>query len=97
MNFQFDYDISLRKSNQTEDNDLQTNSVTFDATGDKFQSNSIKSFKKQNPIAVNQSMNIFWTQNKKKVLGRLRCNIYIKMKIRFTILIYKRTLFRFRF
>jgi hypothetical protein len=65
VNFQFDYDISLRKSNQTEDNDLQTNSVTFDATGDKFQSNSIKSFKKQNPIAVNQSMNIFWTQNKK--------------------------------
>jgi hypothetical protein len=37
VNFQFDYDISLRKSNQTEDNDLQTNSVTFDATGDKFQ------------------------------------------------------------
>jgi hypothetical protein len=35
VNFQFDYDISLRKSNQTEDNDLQTNSVTFDATGDK--------------------------------------------------------------
>jgi hypothetical protein len=28
VNFQFDYDISLRKSNQTEDNDLQTNSVT---------------------------------------------------------------------
>jgi hypothetical protein len=26
VNFQFDYDISLRKSNQTEDNDLQTNS-----------------------------------------------------------------------
>jgi hypothetical protein len=24
VNFQFDYDISLRKSNQTEDNDLQT-------------------------------------------------------------------------
>jgi hypothetical protein len=64
VNFQFDYDISLRKSNQTEDNDLQTNSVTFDATGDKFQSNSIKSFKSKS-IAVNQSMNIFWTQNKK--------------------------------
>jgi hypothetical protein len=59
--------IYLRKSNQTEDNDLQTNSVTF-ATGDKFQSNSIKSFKSKIP-AVNQSMNIFWTQNKKKYLG----------------------------
>ncbi|WP_339920616.1 carboxypeptidase regulatory-like domain-containing protein [uncultured Flavobacterium sp.] len=65
VNFQFDYDISLRKSDQTEDNDLLTNSVTYDSNGDKSQSNSIKSFKKQNPIAVNQSVNIFWTQNKK--------------------------------
>ncbi|MFT4983711.1 MAG: hypothetical protein ACI9Q9_000755 [Flavobacterium sp.] len=64
-NFQFDYDISVRKSDQTEDNDLLTSSVTNDSSGDKFQSNSIKSFKKQNPIAVNQSVNIFWTQNKK--------------------------------
>jgi hypothetical protein len=65
VNFQFDYDISVRKSDQTEDNDLLTSSVTNDSSGDKFQSNSIKSFKKQNPIAVNQSVNIFWTQNKK--------------------------------
>jgi hypothetical protein len=64
-NFQFDYDISVRKSDQTEDNNLLTSSVTNDSSGDKFQSNSIKSFKKQNPIAVNQSVNIFWTQNKK--------------------------------
>lgn len=65
VNFQFDYDISVRKSDQTEDNNLLTSSVTNDSSGDKFQSNSIKSFKKQNPIAVNQSVNIFWTQNKK--------------------------------
>ena len=65
VNFQFDYDISVRKSDQTEGSDLLTNSVTYDSTGDEFQNNSIKSFKKQNPIAVNQSVNIFWTQNKK--------------------------------
>ena len=63
--FQFDYDISVRKSTQTEDNDVVTNSVTFNPNGDIVQSNSINSFKKQEPIAVNQSVNIFWTQNKK--------------------------------
>jgi hypothetical protein len=65
VDFQFDYDISIRKSNQTEDNDLLTSSITYDSSGDKLQSNSINSFKKQEPIAVNQSVNIFWTQNKK--------------------------------
>ncbi|MEZ7504111.1 carboxypeptidase-like regulatory domain-containing protein [Flavobacterium sp. Arc2] len=65
VNFQFDYDVSLRKSNQTEDNDLLTNSVTYDSSGVLIQSNSIKSFKKQGPIALNQSVNMFWTQNKK--------------------------------
>jgi hypothetical protein len=63
--FQFDYDISFRKSNQTEDNDLLTNSVTFDPNGDIVQNNAIISSKKQEPVAVNQSVNIFWTQNKK--------------------------------
>jgi hypothetical protein len=64
-NFQFDYDVSFRKSNQTEDNDLITNSVTFTPSGDVVQNNTIISFKKQEPIAVNQSINMFWTQNKK--------------------------------
>jgi hypothetical protein len=64
-NFQFDYDVVFRKSNQTEDNDLLTNSVTFNPNGDIIQSNTINSFKKQEPIAVNQSVNMFWTQSKK--------------------------------
>lgn len=64
-NFQFDYDVSFRKSTQTEDNDLVTNSITFNPSGDIVQNNIIKSFKKQQPVAVNQSVNMFWTQNKK--------------------------------
>jgi hypothetical protein len=28
-NYQFDYDVSFRKSTQTEDNDLVTNSITL--------------------------------------------------------------------
>ena len=64
-NFQFDYDVSFRKSKQTEDNDVVTNSVTFNPNGNVSQNNIIKSFKKQEPVAVNQSVNMFWTQNKK--------------------------------
>lgn len=64
-NYQFDYDVSFRKSTQTEDNDLITNSITFNPNGNVAQNNIIKSFKKQEPIAVNQSINMFWTQNKK--------------------------------
>jgi hypothetical protein len=40
-----------------------TNSA-FTSSGDVIQNNII-SFKKQEPIAVNQSINMFWTQNKK--------------------------------
>jgi hypothetical protein len=32
-NYQFDYDVSFRKSTQTEDNDLVTNSITFNSSG----------------------------------------------------------------
>jgi hypothetical protein len=39
--------------------------VTFNPNGDIIQSNTINSFKKQEPIAVNQSVNMFWTQSKK--------------------------------
>lgn len=60
-NFQFDYDVSLRKSSQTETNLLQTTSFT---EGNEI-FNSISSFKRQDPITFNQSLNIFWTQNQK--------------------------------
>ncbi|MDD2985013.1 carboxypeptidase-like regulatory domain-containing protein [Flavobacterium sp.] len=59
--FQFDYDVSLKRSNQKETNVLETTSIT-DGT-QTF--NSINSFKKQDPITLNQSLNMFWTQSEK--------------------------------
>jgi hypothetical protein len=63
--FQFDYDISLRKSSQSEDNNVFSSSITFNPEGNLEQTNTIVSFKKQDPIAINQSLNMFWTQNDK--------------------------------
>lgn len=60
-NFQLDYDVSLKRSNQEETNLLQTTSFT---EGNEI-FNSISSFKRQDPITLNQSLNIFWTQNDK--------------------------------
>jgi hypothetical protein len=59
--FQFDYDVSFKRSNQEETNLLQTTSFT---EGNEI-FNSISSFKRQDPITLNQSLNIFWTQNDK--------------------------------
>jgi len=64
-NFQFDYDVSLKKSNQTENNNIISNSVTFLTSGNVFENNTINSIKKQDPQTVNQSLNLFWTQNTK--------------------------------
>lgn len=64
-NFQLDYDASLRRSSQTEDNILTTESVSF-ANGDPIvQNNNIISFKRQDPVVFNQSLNAFWTQSEK--------------------------------
>jgi hypothetical protein len=63
--FQLDYDISLRRSSQSETNDVITNSVTLDPDGNFEQSNVINSFKDNDPLAVNQSLNMFWTQDTK--------------------------------
>lgn len=60
-NFQLDYDVSLKRSNQEETNLLQTTSFT---EGNEI-FNSISSFKRQDPITLNQSLNVFWTQNDK--------------------------------
>jgi hypothetical protein len=62
--------------NQTEDNDLITNSVTF-TPRDIIQNNTIISFKKQEPIAVNQSKYVL-DSKQKKAHGLWKCNIYIK-------------------
>lgn len=64
-NFQLDYDAFVRRSNQSEDNAITTLSQVFTngTTDERF--NDIFSFKRQDPIAFNQSLNMFWTQNKK--------------------------------
>jgi hypothetical protein len=59
--FQLDYDVSLKRSNQQETNELETISNTDGV--ETF--NSINSFKKQDPITLNQSLNMFWTQSEK--------------------------------
>jgi hypothetical protein len=59
--FQLDYDVSLKRSNQRETNALETIAQTEGV--ETF--NSINSFKKQDPITLNQSLNMFWTQNEK--------------------------------
>ena len=59
--FQLDYDVSLKRSNQKETNKLETISNTDGV--ETF--NSINSFKKQDPITLNQSLNMFWTQTEK--------------------------------
>jgi hypothetical protein len=59
--FQLDYDVSLKCSNQQETNELETISNTDGV--ETF--NSINSFKKQDPITLNQSLNMFWTQSEK--------------------------------
>jgi hypothetical protein len=59
--FQLDYDVSLKRSNQRETNALETMAQTEGV--EIF--NSINSFKKQDPITLNQSLNMFWTQNEK--------------------------------
>ncbi|MDY0088787.1 MAG: TonB-dependent receptor [Flavobacteriaceae bacterium] len=65
-NFQLDYDAFVRRSNQSEDNGVISNSITYHTDGSFIEnSNVINSFKKQDPISFNQSLNAFWTQNEK--------------------------------
>ncbi len=64
-NFQFDYDVSMKKSGQEEENTIASNSITYDSSGNILNNNQIFSFKEQDPISVNQSVNMFYTQNDK--------------------------------
>jgi hypothetical protein len=54
----------LFKIQQTEDNDLITNSVTFTLMAMLFKT-TLLSRSKQEPIAVKSKYYVFWTQNKK--------------------------------
>ena len=63
--FQLDYDATVRRSNQTEDNVVNTQSTIFTESGDIDRTNNIVSFKEQDPIAFEQSLNMFWTKDAK--------------------------------
>jgi hypothetical protein len=60
---QIDYDASIRRSNQQEENIVSSNEFIFTDTGIVERNNNIASFKRQDPIAFNQSLNAFWTKN----------------------------------
>ncbi|RBA28476.1 TonB-dependent receptor [Flavobacterium tibetense] len=63
--FQLDYDATVRRSNQTEDNIVNTQSTIFTQSGDIDRTNNIISFKEQDPVAFQQSLNMFWTKDTK--------------------------------
>jgi len=63
--FQLDYDAFVRRSNQSEDNAITSLSQVFTNGSSDERFNDIFSFKRQDPIAFNQSLNMFWTQNTK--------------------------------
>lgn len=62
---QFDYDALLKSSKQNEFADLVTQITS------KFINNSqnISSFKKQDPISLNQNLNLYYTKNDKNVFA----------------------------
>ena len=63
--FQVDYDATIRRSNQSEDNLVNTQSTIFSDAGNIERVNNIVSFKEQDPIAFQQSLNMFWTKDEK--------------------------------
>ena len=62
-NFQFDYDVLMKKSNQVEnsfiDRETTINSIT--------NLDNISTYKKQNPTSVNQNFSIYYTLKEKSV------------------------------
>ncbi|SHF89152.1 hypothetical protein SAMN05444372_10164 [Flavobacterium micromati] len=64
-NFQLDYDVFFRKNGQEEIDNSQTNFNSINNGVVFNSSNSIISFQKQDPVAFNQSLNLFYTQNPK--------------------------------
>lgn len=63
--FQLDYDATVRHSNQSEDNVVNTQATIFTESGNIDRTNNIVSFKEQDPIAFEQSLNMFWTKDAK--------------------------------
>lgn len=60
----FDYDVFFKKSQQKEDNSILT-----EVTPNVEQSQSISSFKKQDPVSVNQNLALYYAPNTKHVFA----------------------------
>lgn len=60
----FDYDIFFKKSQQTEDYNLQTQ-----VTPNAEQSQEISTFKKQNPVSFNQNIGLYYAPDSKNVFA----------------------------
>ncbi len=68
---QFDYDVLMKTSKQDENNNLLTQSTTTDANGGPTVNNNqnVLTNKKQDPLSVNQNLNLYYTKNEKNVFA----------------------------
>jgi hypothetical protein len=75
---QFDYDVLLKNSNQDEDNNLLSQSTTTDTNGSPaINSNQdIQTHKKQDPISLNQNLNLYYTKDEKNVFAYEMQNLF---------------------
>lgn len=64
-NFQFDYDVLSKFSNQAENNSLLRETIINNSTA----SENITTSKKQEPISVNQNIGIYYTASEKNVFA----------------------------
>lgn len=64
-NFQFDYDILSKLSNQAENNSLLRETIINNSTA----SENITTAKKQEPISINQNIGIYYTASEKNVFA----------------------------
>ena len=62
-NFQFDYDVLAKKSNQTENSTINRETIVNSTSN----LDNISTYKKQNPTSVNQNFSIYYTLKEKSV------------------------------
>ncbi|MFM7018227.1 carboxypeptidase-like regulatory domain-containing protein [Flavobacterium sp.] len=62
-NFQFDYDVLLKKSNQEENSFINRETTVNSITASEY----ISTYKKQNPTSANQNFSIYYTLKEKSV------------------------------
>lgn len=62
-NFQFDYDVLMKKSSQTESSFIDRETIMNNISN----SETISTYKKQNPTSVNQNFSIYYTLKEKSV------------------------------